>query len=211
MLRYRYMHNTIKQVFHPVTNQRGFTFLMLMFFIVLIGISLMAIGQQWSVIMKRDREAELLFRGNRIKEAIERFVADYEVQKATRPNRFPQKLEDLTKKPKRYLPVVYKDPMTGEDFDLIKTGTEIRGVRSTSEEKPFDEVHFKGAKSYQDIRFETTGTSADCTPNPLNPLLPSHCQQTGTSPTGKSPDGQEKPTSPSPTAPTTETTGTQSP
>ena len=52
-------------------------------------ISLMVTGQHWSIIMKRDREAELLFRGTRIKVAIERYAADYEVQKATRPQRYP--------------------------------------------------------------------------------------------------------------------------
>ena len=61
---------------------------MVMLAIVLIGISLTItiVWQQWSVVVKRDREAKLLFRGNRVKEAIERFVADYQVQKATRPN-----------------------------------------------------------------------------------------------------------------------------
>ena len=153
-------------------NQQGATYLILMFLIVLMGISLMAISQQWSVIVKRDREAELAFRGNRIKEAIERYVADYEVLKATRPNRYPLKLENLTKKePKRYLQAVYKDPITGKDFELIKVGTDIRGVRSTSKDKPLDQVTFKGAQSYQAIRFEVT-QSAGCVPNPANPLAP---------------------------------------
>ena len=42
----------------PQSNQQGFFYIMAMFFVVLIGISLMMIGQQWSVTMKRDREAE---------------------------------------------------------------------------------------------------------------------------------------------------------
>ena len=79
-----------------------------MFLVVLLGISLMAINQHWSIILKRDREKELAFRGKRIKEAIERYVDDYEVQKGTRERRYPLKLEDLTKKPKRYLQTAYK-------------------------------------------------------------------------------------------------------
>jgi len=47
--------------------------------VVIVGITLTQIGQQWSVIVKRDREAELIFRGNRIKFAFERYVADYQV------------------------------------------------------------------------------------------------------------------------------------
>ena len=155
---------------------------MAMFFVVLIGISLMMIGQQWSIIVKRDKEAELLFRGNRIKEAIERFVADYEVQKATRPNRYPLTLKELVKKPKRYLQVVYKDPITGEDFALIKDATGIRGVQSSSEEVPFDQVNFKGAETYKAVRFEATGASTNCAPNPQNPILPANCQQKTASP-----------------------------
>ena len=155
------------------SNQQGFALIMAMFFVVLIGISLMTIGQQWSVTMKRDREAELLFRGNRIKAAIESYVADFEVQKGTRTHRYPRTLKDLTKKnPKRYLQAIYKDPMTGEDFVLIKEGQEIRGVKSSSKEVPYDQVHFKGAGTYDAIRFEATPPSKGCTPNPLNPLLP---------------------------------------
>ena len=156
-----------------------------MFFVVMVGISLMMVGQQWSVTMKRDKEAELLFRGNRIKEAIERYAADYEVQKGTRVNRNPLKLIDLTKKsPKRYLQAVYKDPMTGEDFILIKQGREIKGVRSSSKDVPYDQVNFEGAGTYDAIRFEAKAASSNCAPNPQNPLLPANCQQPGRT-TGK--------------------------
>ncbi|GJL61462.1 MAG: hypothetical protein NPIRA04_01160 [Nitrospirales bacterium] len=149
---------------HIVKNERGFTYVMTMFFVAMMGVSLMIIGQEWSVTMKRDREAELHFRGTRIKEALERYAADYEVQKGIRPNRYPHQLIDLTKKPTRYLQVVYKDPMTGKDFELIKTGMEIHGVRSTSQDKPYDQVNFKGAKTYHAVRYEVTGQSGDCTP-----------------------------------------------
>jgi type II secretory pathway pseudopilin PulG len=171
------------QPFSLVHNQRGVTYLLALFAIVLIGISLMVTGQHWSIIVKRDREAELLFRGTRIKEAIERYAADYEVQKATRPQRYPLKLEDLTKKPRRYLPVVYLDPITQEKFKLIKVGNEIRGVRSVSTDIPLDQVNFKGADSYYAIKFQASGTT-NCEPNPQNPTLPTNCQKS-TSPTGE--------------------------
>ncbi len=142
----------------PLRNQQGVTYLALMFFVVIIGLSLMAVNQHWSVILKRDREKELAFRGNRVKAAIERYAADFEVQKATRQNRYPLKLEELTKRPKRYLQMVYKDPITGEDFALIKRGAEIRGVRSTSLDSPLDQVTFQEAEKYHDIRFEAVIT-----------------------------------------------------
>lgn len=160
-----------------LANQQGFTYIMVMFMVIMIGISLMVIGQQWSITMKRDREAELLFRGNRMKEAIERFAADFEVQKGLRPYRYPRSLKELTQKPRRYLPVVYDDPLTGKTFELIKVGGEIRGVRSRSTEQPFDHVNFKGAQTYHDIRFEATGATTNCSPNPLNPVLSAPCPQ----------------------------------
>jgi len=145
-----------KTVPDPFNNQRGVTYLALMFLVVLIGISLMAVNQHWSVILKRDREKELVFRGMRIQQAIERYAADFEVQKGTRQNQYPLTLEALTKRPKRYLQVVYKDPITGEDFELMKRGAEIRGVRSTSLDPPMDQVTFPAAQRYHDIHFEAS-------------------------------------------------------
>jgi len=187
----------------PFTNQAGVTYLFAMMLVVFMSISLMGVTQQWSVIMKRDREAELLFRGRRIKEAIERYVADYEVQSAARPNRpWPRTLEELTKKsPKRYLQAVYTDPITGGDFDLIKVGEELHGVRSTSTDVPYDQVNFQNAKTYQAFPFASTGAGTNCGVNPLNPLAPQNCAPSGTvapTPEGSSPEPSE---SGSPNAP----------
>jgi len=157
--------------------QKGVTYLVVMCAIALMGVAMTAVGKQWSVEMKRDREAELAFRGNRIKAALEAYAADYEVMKATRPNRYPVNLQQLTQKPKRYLPRVYKDPITGQDFELIKVGAEIRGVRSRSKGVPLDQVRFKKAATYHDVLFQAMPPSGGqpCGPgavaiNPLNPL-----------------------------------------
>jgi type II secretory pathway pseudopilin PulG len=151
------------------------TFLTIMLALVLVGVALTVAGKQWKLIVKRDQEAELLFRGNRIKAALEAYAADYEVMKTRRANRYPLSLEQLTQKnPKRYLPVVYKDPMTGGDFEPIKVGAEIQGVRSRSKERPLNQVQFKNAASYRDVTFQAAGAGAQSVapiPNPLNPLL----------------------------------------
>ena len=186
----------------PLTNQAGVTYLFVMILVVVMSISLMRVTQQWSVIMKRDREAELLFRGTRIKESIERSVADYAVPQATRPNRWPRSLEELTKKtPKRYLQAVYTDPITGEDFDLIKVGEELHGVRSTSTDVPYDQVHFKNVKTYQAIRFESTGAATNCQPNPINPLVRQNCPPSGTTPPAKEGSSPESLDPDTPTTP----------
>jgi type II secretory pathway pseudopilin PulG len=151
------------------------TYLMVMLAIVLMGISSVVVAKQWVVTMKRDQDAELLFRGTRIKNAIAGYAADYEIMKATRPNRYPLSLEQLTQRPKRYLQVVYKDPITGHDFDLIKVGAEIRGVRSRSKERPLDQVNFKNAATYDQVTFqvlEPIGQPCRTGPNPINPLNP---------------------------------------
>ena len=156
-------------------DQSGVTYLMVMFAIVLMRISLSVVGKQWVMTVKRDHEAELLFRGTRIQNAIARYAADYEIRKATRPNRYPLSLEELTQRPKRYLQVVYKDPITGQDFELIKIGAEVRGVRSRSKERPLDRVRFTDAETYDQITFqaiERRGQPCRPVPNPINPLNP---------------------------------------
>lgn len=181
-------------------NQNGVTYLFVMILVVVMTISTLGVTQQWSVIMQRDQEAELQFRGTSIANAIERFVADWEVQKATRPNQWPRTLEELTKKsPKRYLRMVYADPMTGNKFALIKTGEGIHGVRSTSTETPYNQDVFKGAKTYQAIRFEAKGNT-NCQINPLNPNAPTNCAPAANTP----PSGETPPTAPSDPAPSEE-------
>ena len=158
MSAFHFLSRLRKKDLASIRNQQGVTYLALMFFVVLLGISFMAVNQHWSVVLKRDREKELAFRGNRLKAAIERYAADFEVQKGTRQNQYPLNLEELTKRPKRYLQVVYKDPITGEDFALIKKGGEIHGVRSTSFDPPLDRVTFQEAQRYYDILFEAATT-----------------------------------------------------
>ena len=158
-----------------LANQNGVTYLFVMMLVVVMSIATLEVTQQWTVIMQRDREAELQFRGTSIAKAIERFVADWEIQRATRPNQWPRTLEELTKKsPKRYLRKAYTDPMTGNKFALIKIGPEIHGVRSTSTDTPYNQDIFKGAKTYQAIRFEAKGNT-NCQVDPLNPNAPTNC------------------------------------
>lgn len=162
-----------------VGDERGVTYLMVMCLIVLIGISLTIVTKQWVVIMKRDREAELLFRGTRIKAALEAYGADYQVRKATRPNQYPMALEQLTQPPKRYLQKVYTDPMTGDEFELIKLNGEIRGVKSRSKEAPLNLVQFKQASTYNQMLFQAVAPAIPlCAPaaNVVNPLAPGVCQ-----------------------------------
>jgi type II secretory pathway pseudopilin PulG len=128
-------------------------------------------GTTWKTIMQQEREAELLFRGDQIRRAIE----GYFTQRHGPPTSggspyaggtYPQKLEDLLRDPRsvgatRHLRKLYKDPMTGEDWVLIKDPSgRIKGVKSASTLKPFKEdgfakeyESFKGKTSYADWQF----------------------------------------------------------
>jgi type II secretory pathway pseudopilin PulG len=128
---------------HSLKSSAGFTFIAAMIIVIIMGIMLGAVGQTWQTIMKRENEAELLFRGGQILDAIDRYGKRPSVPK------IPIKdLKDLVEDPRslqkvHHLRKVYLDPMTNKDFDLIKDPTRgIIGVASTSKEKPI-KVDFK--------------------------------------------------------------------
>jgi type II secretory pathway pseudopilin PulG len=140
----------------------GFTYVALLAAIVIIGITMSATGKYWSSVMKRDKEEELFFRGDQYRLAVESYY------KAKAPNTFPASLEQLLKddrfpQAKRHLRQQFKDPITGEDFELLRDqnrGNRIIGVHSTSEQEPlkkkdFPEPYqeFENKKSYKEWQF----------------------------------------------------------
>ncbi len=154
----------------------GFTFLAVMFAIVLIGLSLTGAVQQWKTIMKREKEAELLFRGDQIRKAIAAY------QQTPGISNYPRKLEDLVKVPntsatKRFLRKVYKDPITNKDWGIVQiNGDRIRGVYSKSEEEPLKQANFpddykffEGKKKYSEWVFVFTPAPPAVPITPANP------------------------------------------
>jgi type II secretory pathway pseudopilin PulG len=149
-------------------NQNGFTFLAALMVVVIMGIMLCLTAQPWKTIMKREREQELLFRGLQYKRAIAAWNTRHTTSGAT-PKVIPlNKLEDLLLDPSslqktKYLRQLYKDPMTGKDFTIIrdKGGKGIIGVASTSNDVPikvsFSEYSgldsFNQKQKYSDWRF----------------------------------------------------------
>jgi len=142
---------------------RGFTYVALLAAIVIIGISLGAAGKYWQNVMMREKEEELLFRGEQYRLAIERYFTAL-------PGRlqYPPDLDELLKDSrtatgKRHLRQKYKDPITGEDFEVIRDqtkGNRITGVYSKSDKEPlrtagFDDPYkeFEGKKKYSEWKF----------------------------------------------------------
>jgi len=90
---------------------------------LLVGMAVMAIMLSmampvWRTAVQREREAELIFRGEQYAHAIELF--------SRRNGGFPPSLDVLEKG--RFIRKLYKDPMTGEgDFQPVYVGQVIAG------------------------------------------------------------------------------------
>lgn len=124
---------------HARPEQGGFTYLMLIWWVALSGLMLAGLADNWSHAMRRQREAELVFRGGQIRQAIEAY------HKVITPGgvaQWPTRLEDLLEDrrgpvPKHHLRRLWPDPITGKPkWGLIKEGAGIKGVHSESEAKP---------------------------------------------------------------------------
>lgn len=154
------------QIPSPLTGEgqgkSGFTYITLMFSIVIIGIAISVIGPSWKTAKKIEKEEELLFRGKEIVDAITAYYNGFPGQKA-----FPARMEDLLKDPrypttKRYLRKLYKDPITNSDWILILDANQrIRGVKSKSEEETLKKANFpdefkgfEGKMKYSEWVFE---------------------------------------------------------
>lgn len=137
-------------MFQRLTSSAGFTLIVAMTAVVIIGIMLGATGQSWKMFMKREREEELLFRGMQYQAAIERWynpnppklAPGVPKPRGNDPSTRPLKdlkylLQDPNSPgPKPYLRRLYTDPVTNRDFEPFIENGAITGVRSTSEEAP---------------------------------------------------------------------------
>lgn len=117
------------------SRQRGFTMALLLAMIVVMVIATMAAVPKATAVVQRENEAELIFRGEAIANALRLYKA--------RNGTYPVSLDDLIKVRPRILRKVYKDPMTREgDWDYLyqvqpgasgdTAGLPIVGVRSKS-------------------------------------------------------------------------------
>lgn len=129
-----------------MANQNGFTYILALTIVMIMGIMLGMVGQSWQTVTQREREKELLFRGSQIKEAIENWNnKDYPIKGGKQ--RHPlMDLKDLLQDPYsltkiKFLPQsyatevddantkcapdcaklkIYQDPMTGKNWNIIK-------------------------------------------------------------------------------------------
>ncbi|MGO9171673.1 MAG: hypothetical protein ACLP7P_06875 [Rhodomicrobium sp.] len=153
--------------------------------LMLVIVSAMAFGASRlefaeSYRLRREKEEELLFRGQAYTRAIKAFYA--------KNQRYPRRLDELAGDPqsskRKFIRQLYKDPMTGGDFKTIQTldGT-VSGVVSSSTDTPFRKEDFDKelegfdkAKTYADWQFtvrpEGTGASQGSASQAPLPVMP---------------------------------------
>ena len=146
--------NAQRSTFNVKRSPRGIVFPMLLGSILIIGIATAGVAELWSTQVKREKEAELLFRLGEFRRGILRFRADH--------NRYPKELKDLLLdtsqlRTRRYLRQIYTDPMTGKadwqlKIQIDRTGATsgIQDVHSKSEGKPLKIFTGVNASSYKD-------------------------------------------------------------
>lgn len=153
-------------VCRSLRDQRGAALLVVLVMVVLVGLVVGLAGTSWQTIVQRAREAELFWRGDQYRQAIQSYYEYGSGAKGNRTGQYPAKLEDLLKdprslSPKKHIRRLFTDPMTGGEWTLIKDkGGRITGVHSASTLEPFkkddfppDYETFVGAASYESWEF----------------------------------------------------------
>jgi type II secretory pathway pseudopilin PulG len=149
------------------SRHEGFTFLGLLFLIILMGLMAAAAAATWSFTGQREKELDLLYVGREYRIAIERYRAAH----ATEPQPFPTALaallgDDHRLAPRRFIRHLYFDPITGSDAWGLERNAKggITGVYSLSERVPVrtvpvyadETIAFGDARSYRDWVFTAT-------------------------------------------------------
>lgn len=136
---------------------RGFAYLVLLLWLAIAGALLAALGTHWSFESRREREQELVFRGEQYRRAIESFAAPINLNGCSNLQQLPASLDELLEDRRcglvrHHLRKAYADPvMRSPDWGLVLEFERIRGVYSRSTAEPIRRI--EGVKTYSDWRF----------------------------------------------------------
>jgi type II secretory pathway pseudopilin PulG len=97
------------------TGESGYAMAALLVALAVMGVLASAAMPSWKQMSQREKEAELIFRGQQYARAIGLF------QRRAGPGVNPPNLDVLVQQ--KFLRKKYKDPITGDDFDLISPTT----------------------------------------------------------------------------------------
>jgi type II secretory pathway pseudopilin PulG len=121
-------------------KDKGFVYIGLLIGLAIVGIGLGAVSEVWTQSRQRERERELLFVGNQIRQAI----TLYYLGSPPANRRFPMQLDELLEdvrapdKPGRYLRKLFFDPITNSEKwgEVRLPGGQLVGVYSLSDNEP---------------------------------------------------------------------------
>jgi type II secretory pathway pseudopilin PulG len=158
-----------------VLPRRGFAYLGLLFLLVIGGAALAALGSHWQQQARREREAELLFRGCQLRDALQRYAAATPAGQPRAPQRLDELLSDQRGEPPlHHLRRLWPDPFTGQpDWVLLRDARGgIVGLHSRSQQPalrrqglpPGVPVPAQGLPRLADWRFIADGAAAAAPP-----------------------------------------------
>lgn len=140
-------------------KQCGFSYIVVLLLIIIVSISAQVASTLSSTLIQREKEQELLFRGNAYVQAIKSYY--YAI-----PNKpsYPSRLSDLENDPrflhKPHIRKLYKEPITGKWSLITNRDGRISGVVSSSLKQPIKTHNFskkykefENSKHYSDWRF----------------------------------------------------------
>ncbi|MFM9434742.1 type II secretory pathway pseudopilin PulG [Janthinobacterium sp. CG_23.3] len=142
--------------------QRGFTYLAVLFAVAISSIVLGGALAMWSIDERRDREAELLFAGGQVRQAIASYYEGTPGADKHYPANLNELLADSRVTPARHhLRRLYADPITGAPWALVRgAGGGVMGVYSPSAGAPLKRANFgesdalfAGKTQYADWKF----------------------------------------------------------
>ena len=146
---------------HPA--QRGYALLLVVFLMTVLLLSAMAVSPSILTNGRREKEDELIWRGNQYVRGIKLFYR--------RNNRFPTSLEDLTKPGVgnfRFMRQAYKDPLNKEDgsWRLLYVGAGGRLIGSLKPQQPLLQLPGAQAQGIAALGSLVQQSAASGTPPP---------------------------------------------
>lgn len=157
-------------------RQDGFGYLMVLFAIAAMGITLASAGEVWRTTSQREKEAQLLFVGQQFRLAL----ASYRDRSPDGSPNTPASLDDLLQDKRFPTPVphlrrLWRDPMTNStDWVLVKPGGRITGIHTRHSGEPLRNAHepqdasLSGTTAYSQWVFEAAPATAPVIPTDNN-------------------------------------------
>jgi len=142
-------------------GQAGFSYLVLLLWVVITSAGLAALGPLWSMEGRREREQEFVFRAEQYRQAIASYAAAINVNGCGNVSELPARLEDLLEDRRcglvrHHLRRFYDDPITkSSEWGLVMESGRIRGIYSRSELHPVRKI--EGVERYRDWVFVGVG------------------------------------------------------